>query len=67
MKLARISSLLTGIVFACHFSAALAEPITDPAGSAACWADTVSTRDAKPREAQVRPGLLGILLVGYWL
>ena len=34
MKLARISSLLTGIVFACHFSAALAEFITDPAGSA---------------------------------
>jgi hypothetical protein len=33
MKLARILSLLTGIVFACHFSAALAEPITDPAGS----------------------------------
>jgi Bacterial Ig-like domain (group 3) len=35
MKLARILSLLTGFVFVCHFSAALAEPITDPTGSAA--------------------------------
>jgi hypothetical protein len=34
MKLARMLSLLAGVVFACHLSAALGQPVTDSAGSA---------------------------------
>jgi Bacterial Ig-like domain (group 3) len=34
MKMARMLSLLAGVVLACHLSAASAEPVTDSAGSA---------------------------------
>lgn len=40
MKIARMLSLLTGVVLACHLSAASAEPVTGSAGSATSPAAT---------------------------